>query len=144
MKCIFCEIANKKGKAWIVYENKRLIAFFDKGSATKGHTLIAPKRHYENIYDIPKNLLGEITIVSKELSQRYKTKLKINAVNLVHASGKKAGQDVFHFHMHLIPRYKGDNINEHLWWKSNYQTKYDFDDLLKKVKSGNGNKLPKK
>lgn len=137
MKCIFCEIANKRSKAWVVYENKDIIAFFDKGSATKGHTLIAPKRHYENIYNIPKGLLSKVTIASKYVAQKYKAKLKVNAVNLVHASGKQAGQDVFHFHMHLIPRYKGDNIKEHLWWKSNYQTKYNFDDILEKVSFDN-------
>ncbi len=134
MACVFCEISKKKRKAWIVYENKDTIAFFDKASATRGHTLIVPKRHYRDIYDIPQNTIKELAATSKRIAMLYKKKLGVKAVDLAHASGNGSGQSIFHFHIHLIPRYRGDGIDEQSWWKSNYETKYKFDDVLRQIK----------
>lgn len=135
MACIFCKISKKKAKAYIVYENKDTIVFLDKGSATKGHALIVPKRHYRDIYDISQNTLKELIVTSKKIAILYKKKLGVGAIDIAHASGKGSGQSVFHFHLHLIPRYKGDGINEQSWWASNYETKYKFDEVLKQIKS---------
>ncbi|MBI2663309.1 HIT family protein [Candidatus Woesearchaeota archaeon] len=130
--CIFCKIVSRKAKAKIVYEDNLIIAFFDVNPANKGHTLIMPKNHYKNIYDIPDKELKRVIVTAKKLSIIYKKALKVKALNILHASGKAAQQSVFHFHIHLVPRFKNDRLN--LWYKSKSNLKDSFDEVLKKVK----------
>ena len=77
---------------------------------SRGHTLIVPKEHYENIYDIPEQEVAHIAIAAKKLAVLYKDRLGAEAANLLQSSGRTAQQEVFHFHMHLIPRYAGDGV----------------------------------
>ncbi len=130
--CIFCKIAEGEVESWIVYEDELVKAFFDINPASEGHTLIIPKKHYENIYEIPENVLERIIIVTKKLAIIYKKALDVKAVNILHASGKEAQQDVFHFHIHLVPRYKNDRLN--LWYQSQPEVKANFGKILEKTR----------
>ncbi len=90
-----------------------MFAFLDIKPGTKGHTLIIPKKHYENIFDIPEELLGKVSTVAKNLAIKYEKILGADGFNLIQSSRECAQQEVDHFHMHLLPRYKGDKLD--LW-----------------------------
>ncbi|MEA3378408.1 MAG: HIT family protein [Nanoarchaeota archaeon] len=109
--CIFCKIVKKESPSWKVYEDELVMAIFDIYPATEGHILVIPKNHYKDIYDIPENLIGHITKVCKRVALNLKKTLGVQAVNLIHGSGKSAQQDVFHFHMHVVPRKKMMTLN---------------------------------
>jgi len=113
--CVFCKIINKEIKSNIVYEDESIIAFLDINPVSEKHTLIVPKKHYENIYDIPEELLSKLTKVAKKLAIEYKQKYNITNLNLLNANGKNAQQSVFHYHLHLVPRKEKDGLN--LWIK---------------------------
>lgn len=129
--CIFCKIASGEILSKKIYEDKKVIAFLDINPISKGHTLIIPKKHFENIWDINELYLKEIINASKKTSLLLKNKLNAEGINILHASGKEAQQSVFHFHIHVVPRYKDDKLNT--WPKSNYK-ELNFDDLIKKIK----------
>ena len=115
MDCIFCKIVVGQIPCYKVFEDEDVLAFLDITPATRGHTLIIPKKHYENIFDIPDNLLEKISSTAKRLALDFETKLKVDGYNLVQSSREHAQQEIDHFHLHLLPRYKGDNID---LWKS--------------------------
>jgi histidine triad (HIT) family protein len=127
--CIFCKVVEGKSESWTVYEDDLVKAFFDFSVASEGHTLVVPKEHYENIYDIPEKELFAIVLALKKIANNYKKTLNVKAVNIMHASGKDAQQSCFHFHMHLVPRHKEDGLN--LWYKEQPHKKKNFDALLK-------------
>ena len=114
-KCVFCDIVAGKEKAYVVYEDEDVLAFLHKNAYSEGHTVIIPKRHYETIYDLPAELFCKIVDVAQKLATFYKKELKCESVNILHASGKLAGQSVMHFHLHLVPRYKNDQLGS-LWY----------------------------
>lgn len=105
--CIFCKIIKGEIPSKKIYEDEKVIAILDINPVTEGHTLVIPKEHYEDIYDIPAEILSNVTIVTKELATKYKYILGNEGTSLLQSNGKDAGQEVFHFHMHLIPRYSG-------------------------------------
>lgn len=108
--CIFCKIANKEIKTEIVEESKNFIAFPDKNPMTPGHTLVIPKEHYINLFDLPKELGCEMLELIQKISQKRVLKDKAEGINLLMRNGKAAGQEVEHAHIHIIPRKKGDNV----------------------------------
>lgn len=111
--CIFCKIINKEAPVKIVFENDEILALVPKGEISKGHTLVIPKTHFENIFDIDKNILEKLIAVSKDLSETLTKENNATGINLLHASGKDAQQSVFHFHLHIVPRYENDGLD--LW-----------------------------
>jgi histidine triad (HIT) family protein len=128
MDCIFCKIAKGEISSNKVYEDESVFAFLDINPVSAGHTLVIPKKHYENIYDIPEEILEKITIVAKRLVLIYRDKFEIESVNILNSNGSAAQQDVFHYHMHIIPRKKGDGTI--FKWESK---KVDFDKFLEKL-----------
>ncbi len=114
--CVFCKIIRGKLEVKIIHETDSVLAFIPKNQVSKGHTLVIPKVHYENIFDISEDALSEVMRVSKELSEKYKKELGATGVNILHASGKDAQQSVFHLHIHVVPRYPNDNLD--LWIKA--------------------------
>lgn len=114
--CIFCQIANKQIPAKIVYEDAEVIAFLDINPMALGHTLIIPKNHTENIFNIEDKVLQNIANVAKKISLVVKERLGAEGVNLLHASGRAAEQSIPHFHLHVVPRKDGDGINFNDWW----------------------------
>jgi histidine triad (HIT) family protein len=130
--CIFCQISQGKAKSWKVYENELVYAFLDIGAVNEYHTLVIPKKHYKDIFDIPENELKEVISVVKKLTTLYKEKLGIKNVQIVNSSGSEAQQDVFHIHFHIVPRHKGDG--QDVKWKTHPEMKEKFDELLEKLK----------
>lgn len=107
--CIFCKLANGVFETNTIYEDEQFRVILDAAPATKGHALILPKEHYANIYEIDENVAADAMKLAKKLISSLTEKLNCDGYNIVQNNGEDAGQTVFHFHMHLIPRYKGDN-----------------------------------
>lgn len=108
--CVFCKIINKEIPSFIVYENDDVICFLDINASSKGHTLVVPKKHYTNIFDIDSNTACKIMEAIKNVTTILKEKLNVTDVNIINNSGLKAGQTVMHIHFHVIPRYDNDGI----------------------------------
>ena len=107
--CIFCKLANGDIPTNVVYEDDTFTVIMDASPATKGHCLILPKDHYANIYELDEEVAGKAFKLAKKLATEMTEKLSCDGFNIVQNNGETAGQTVFHFHMHLIPRYKDDN-----------------------------------
>ena len=108
--CIFCKIARKEAEANIVYEDAEIVAFMDIRPVTEGHTLIIPKKHYVDIFDVPEELLEASYKVTKKIAIAVKKATKADGISIVQQNGKAAGQDIFHIHVHVIPRFEGRKI----------------------------------
>ncbi|MBO5398068.1 MAG: HIT domain-containing protein [Clostridia bacterium] len=106
--CIFCKIVKGDIPSYTIYENDNIKVFMDIGPVAKGHSLIIPKKHYTNLMDMEPELLREIDEVIKELYPKFKEKLA--AEGLTRMQNNELGQEVKHYHMHLIPRYKNDKL----------------------------------
>lgn len=106
---IFTKIINHDIPADIIYEDEHTVAFLDISPVNKGHTLVVPKTPFENIFDGDEALLGHMMKVAKKLSPIIMDAVGAEGVNLVMNNGAVAGQEVFHAHLHIIPRHKGDN-----------------------------------
>lgn len=106
--CIFCKILKGEIPSWKVYEDETTYAFLDVQPIGRYHTLVIPKAHYENIYDIPDNLYFDVMRATKKIAELYRLKLDIENLQLFHNAGPLTLQSVFHFHMHLIPRTEED------------------------------------
>lgn len=104
--CIFCKIAKDDISAHKVYEDENLLVMLDINPLSKGHVLVFPKGHYENIHDIPEDVLMKLTSVVKKMSQRIKERLHPEGIIVMQNNGVKAGQSVFHFHIHIKPVYE--------------------------------------
>ena len=109
--CIFCKIANGEIPAATLYEDEDFRVILDLGPASKGHSLILPKKHAANIYELPDETAGKAMILAKKMAGKLTDALNCDGFNIVQNNGKIAGQTVNHFHLHLIPRYEGDGLN---------------------------------
>jgi len=109
-ECTFCKIINKEKQAYFVYEDEHCAAFLDAFPFNEGHTLVVPKRHYKNIYDIPEEILAHIMKISKRLALDYQKIFHSIGLNIIQSNGTAAKQTVFHFHLHIIPRYQDDGL----------------------------------
>jgi histidine triad (HIT) family protein len=109
--CVFCKIINNEIPSYKIYEDDLVLAFLDIHPAVKGHTLIIPKKHTKDIFEIEEKYLERIISVAQKISNKMKDNFNADGVNLYHASGSAAEQSVFHFHLHIIPRRKDDNID---------------------------------
>ncbi len=109
--CIFCKLANGDIPTNTVYEDEDFRVILDAAPATRGHALILPKAHFANLYEIEDETLAKAAKLAKKVITREKELLGCDGYNLVQNNGEAAGQTVFHFHMHLIPRYaNGEKI----------------------------------
>ena len=108
MDCIFCKINNKEIPSYTVYEDEVVRVMMDINPVTNGHILIIPKEHYTNLEDMPLNTLTHIQKITKDMYKLLKDKLGIDGLTL--CQNNDYGQEVKHYHLHLIPRYKGDNL----------------------------------
>ncbi|MED3551462.1 HIT family protein [Cytobacillus praedii] len=125
--CIFCKIVNGDIPSSKVFENEHVMAFLDISQITKGHTLIIPKIHNENIYDLSPEAARNIFEVVPQIATAIKEQFNPIGMNVITNTGEQAGQTVFHYHMHLIPRYgSGDGFGA--VWKS-HQSDYTPSDL---------------
>jgi histidine triad (HIT) family protein len=108
--CIFCKILAGEVPATIVDEDERTISFMDIAPATRGHALVIPRAHTADLLSVEPQDLQAVTVASQRLAARAKQRLGADGVNLLQSSGAAAFQTVFHFHVHVIPRYEGDRV----------------------------------
>lgn len=108
--CIFCKIANGDIPTATIYEDEDFRGILDLGPASKGHALIIPKEHYANLYELEDELASKVMVVAKKIITKMTEIVECDGYNLVQNNGAVAGQTVFHFHLHLIPRYENDNV----------------------------------
>lgn len=130
--CIFCKLANGEIPTNALYEDDIVKVIFDANPAAKGHVLILPKEHFDNIYELDDDTAAHVFKVATKISKAYKKALDFDGLNIVQNNGEVAGQTVFHFHMHLIPRYKGDQVG--ITWHPGELNDADKEEILLKVK----------
>lgn len=106
--CIFCKIAAGEIPSKTLFEDEQFRVILDLGPVTKGHALILPKEHYANLYELPEEVAAEAMKLAKKMATVMTQKLGCQGFNLMQNNGEIAGQTIFHFHLHLIPRYEGD------------------------------------
>mgnify|MGYP000333133591 CR=1 FL=1 len=111
MATIFEKIINREIPAYIVYEDDLVIAFLDISQATQGHTLVVPKEAYKDIYEMPETVLGHTMRIVSRISKACQKAFDIEGLNLLSNNGAYAGQTVFHFHFHVIPRFLEDGVS---------------------------------
>ncbi len=107
--CIFCKLANGEIPTMSLYEDENFNVIFDAGPATFGHALILPKEHYANIYEIDEETLAKAHVLAKKMATIMTEVFEADGFNILQNNNEAAGQSVFHFHIHLIPRYANDN-----------------------------------
>ena len=108
--CLFCKIVAGEIPSTIVAEDERTIAFMDINPATRGHALVIPRAHARDVHDIEAEDLEAVALSAQRIAARALEKLGADGVNLLNSSGAAAWQTVFHFHVHVIPRYEGDPL----------------------------------
>lgn len=109
--CIFCKIINGEIPAFKIYEDNFVLAFLDISQVSEGHTLIIPKKHCENLFDVDQETLTHMSQAVKIVVNLLKEKLGVSDINLINNSGVNAGQTVMHLHFHIIPRKSDDEID---------------------------------
>ena len=130
--CIFCKIVRGEAKSWKVYEDEHSFAFLDIHPVSEYHTLIIPKQHFENIFDVPEEDLLYVMRGLKQVVGLYHQRLGLRNVQIVNSSGSEAQQDVFHLHFHIVPRQRGDGQN--VRWKTFPEWTGRFDQMLERLR----------
>lgn len=110
--CIFCKLANGEIPTNTLYEDEMFRVIFDLSPASKGHAIILPKEHYRNLFELPEEVAAKVMVVAKKLAIVMTEMFEADGFNLVQNNNECAGQTVFHFHLHLIPRYENDDVNK--------------------------------
>ncbi|MBO5503740.1 MAG: HIT domain-containing protein [Lachnospiraceae bacterium] len=129
--CIFCKIANGEIPSRTLYEDEKFRVIMDLGPATRGHSLILPKEHYANLYEIPEDLAADAAKLAKKLAIRMTEKLGADGFNIIQNNNEAAGQTVLHYHVHLIPRYQNDG--QHILWNPGELPAEEMDEILNTI-----------
>jgi histidine triad (HIT) family protein len=108
--CVFCKIVAGELPATVIDEDERTLAFMDISPATRGHALVIPREHHADLIDVPGAELTAVAVASQRLAKRMTERLGADGVNLLNSCGRAAWQTVFHFHIHVIPRYSDDPL----------------------------------
>lgn len=130
--CIFCKLANGVIPTNTVFEDDDFRVFMDASPATKGHCLIVPKNHYANLYELGEEESQKLIPLAKKVAANMKEKLNCEGLNLVQNNGEIAGQTVFHFHLHVIPRYSGDS--QVIGWRPGTPGEGELEGILSEIK----------
>ena len=128
MDCLFCKIINKEIPSSIIYEDRDVLAFLDINPTTNGDTLIIPKKHYKDFLEVPNEILVKMYEVAQKLYPMYKEKLHCDGITISHNTDY--GQEIKHFHIHFIPRYKDDGVR-HLANKEMLKNIEEIHEILK-------------
>ncbi len=129
--CLFCKIVAGEIPAYKIYENNDWLAFLDINPVNLGHTLLLPKAHYRNLFDLPNNLLIKLGPITQKLAIAVRDGVKSDGLNVVMNNEPSAGQLIFHTHIHLIPRFTGDGFTH--WHGQGGETKADFLNIQTKI-----------
>lgn len=131
--CIFCKLANGDIPTMSLYEDDDFNVIFDAGPATFGHALILPKEHYANIYEIDEEVLAKAACLAKKMATVMTDVFKADGFNILQNNNEAAGQSVFHFHIHLIPRYENDHAVG--MWTPGEQNKEKLEEAIKEIQA---------
>ena len=131
--CIFCKIANGEIPSATLYEDEDFRVILDLGPASKGHALILPKAHAANIYELPDETAAKAMVLAKKMATKLRDGLNCDGFNIVQNNGEIAGQTVFHFHMHLIPRYKEDG--QKIGWNPGSPSQEELEEIKNQILS---------
>ena len=132
--CIFCKLASGEIPTNTIYEDEMFRVILDAAPASKGHALILPKEHYADLYEIETETAGAAMKLAKKMAIHMTDALKCDGFNLVQNNGEVAGQTVFHFHLHLIPRYKDMKNNDILTWSHETFTEEETKEICESIK----------
>ncbi|MET0579562.1 MAG: HIT family protein [Ilumatobacteraceae bacterium] len=110
MDCIFCSIIRGDAPSWGVFEDDVAVAFLDTGAATRGHTLVVPRLHSPDIWSVTEDGAAAIMRTVHRVAAQLRRTLQPPGMNVIQSNGPAAWQDVFHYHVHLVPRYAGDDV----------------------------------
>ncbi|ROR23663.1 histidine triad (HIT) family protein [Mobilisporobacter senegalensis] len=131
-ECIFCKIAAGEIPSACVYEDDDFKAILDISPASKGHVIIIPKNHADNIFDLTKDEAAKVFVIAANIGKILMNELNCDGLNVLQNNGAAAGQTVFHFHMHLIPRFENDKVK--ITWTSTKYIEGEMDQLAKAIK----------
>ena len=131
MDCVFCKIASGEFGSCKVCEDEHALAFLDINPVCGYHTLVIPKKHRVNIFDIPADELAHVAAMVKRVTALYREKLGVENCQILHNAGAEAQQEVFHFHFHIIPRASGDGNN--IGWKTHPELRAEFAAMAAKL-----------
>ena len=129
--CIFCKIVSGEIKSWKVYEDEHTFAFFDVNPINEYHTVVVPKKHYTDMFDIPEDEAILIMKAIKKIACLFNDKLDMKNIQILNNSGEEAQQSVFHIHFHIIPRFSGDGQN--IKWTDKLELRERFDEFIEKL-----------
>jgi histidine triad (HIT) family protein len=118
--CIFCKIISGEIPSAVIYEDEDFKVIMDISPAAKGHAVILSKKHFANLFEVDDQIASKALLVARMVAAAMKEELGCEGLNLLQNNGEAAGQTVFHFHIHLIPRYRGDSINMN-WEQGKYE-----------------------
>lgn len=129
--CIFCKLANGEIPSSTLYEDDMFRVILDLAPASRGHALILPKEHYRNLFDLEEETASKVILLAQQIMKRMKKALNCDGFNILQNNEECAGQTVFHFHMHLIPRYKDDQVE--LGFKEKESAKEGMEQIVRLV-----------
>lgn len=131
--CLFCKIAGGSIPSATVYEDSNFRVFMDVNPASRGHCLIVPREHFDDIYDLDAETAGKLFSLATLIARALKDALNCDGLNIVQNNGEIAGQTIHHFHLHLIPRYKGDDFS--MQFVQHEISQGDLDKLRNEIRS---------
>ncbi len=135
MNDVFCKIIKGEIPSTKVYEDDDVLAILDVSQVTRGHTLVMPKKHYANMLDCPSDLLNKVMSVAQRIGQADMLVLGASGINILTNAGEAAGQTVPHFHVHVIPRYAGEDSNFQLEMKESDTSSMNLPALASEISS---------
>lgn len=136
--CIFCRIAAGQAPASIVAETASALAFMDLNQATDGHVLIIPKMHVQDVYGIDQETAGAVFRLAVDVAKAVKAALNCDGLNLLQANERAGQQEVFHFHVHIVARYRGDRDRIHFGWQPIHPPRIELDRLAESIRQKMG------
>jgi histidine triad (HIT) family protein len=131
MDCVFCKILDGSLPSWRVYEDDGAVAFLDKGQATRGHTLVIPRRHATDIWELTEDEAAAVMRVAHRVARLLRERLPMRGLNVTQANGAAAWQEVFHYHVHLIPRYGDDDYRPP--WRSRHPSEEQLSEIRREI-----------
>ncbi len=131
-ECLFCKIVDRSVNASIVFEDEDFIAFLDKSPIFKGHVLLMPKKHVETLFDFDDNDLKDMMVNVRKVAEGVKKALECDGILLI--NNNVISQSVPHFHMHIIPRKKGQPLRGFMWPRTKYKDEKEEKDFAERIK----------
>lgn len=134
--CVFCKIVEGQIPSNLIYSDEHIFAFLDINPANKGHTIIIPRKHYETFNEIPASELGHLFEIVQKISEAMEKNLKAGGYNVLSSNKRPAGQEIDHVHIHVIPRYKGDEMQVRMGWTYKKYEGNEIKEVADKIRKG--------